>query len=124
MLENIIVNPNSGEPIYKQLQQQIVRLIVGGQLQVGDTLPSVRSIAEYFTVNPMTVSRAMSQLTEQGWIERRRGQPSQVAARASETDEQTQQLLHQAADELIQQSKQLDIDLPTLITLLKTRWDH
>ena len=124
MLENIIVNPNSGEPIYKQLQQQIVRLIVGGQVKVGDELPSVRQIAEYFTVNPMTVSRAMSQLAEQGWIERRRGQASRIAKRDSNLDTQAVQLLHRATDELIQQSKQLDVDQSSLLALIKARWEH
>ena len=124
MLEIINVNPNSGDPIYKQLQQQIVRLIVGGQIQVGDELPSVRAIAEYFTVNPMTVSRAISQLTEQGWIERRRGQPSRVAERAPETTPSGVHLLQQATDDLIQQTKQLDVNQDDLINLIKIRWDR
>lgn len=66
MLELLNVNPSSGEPIYKQLHEQVVRLIVGGQLQVDDVLPSVRQIAEYLAVNPMTVSRAIQQLVDQG----------------------------------------------------------
>ena len=81
MLELLNVNPSSGEPIYKQLHEQVVRLIVGGQLQVEDVLPSVRQIAEHLAVNPMTVSRAIQQLVDQGWLERRRGQATRVAPR-------------------------------------------
>ena len=44
MLELLNVNPSSGEPIYRQLHEQIVRLIVGGQMQTDDVLPSVRQI--------------------------------------------------------------------------------
>ena len=68
MLELLNVNPSSGEPIYRQLHDQIVRLIVCGQLQAEDVLPSVRQMAEFLAVNPMTVSRAQQELVNQGWI--------------------------------------------------------
>ena len=124
MLEIINVNPNSDDPIYKQLQQQIVRLIVGGQLRAGDELPSVRAIAEHFTVNPMTVSRAMSQLTDQGWIERRRGQPSRVAESSANKQNDPATLIHQPIDELIQQAQQLGISKETLLNTINIRWSQ
>lgn len=122
MLEFINVNPNSGDPIYKQLHEQIVRLIVGGQLSIGEQLPSVRKIAEHFSDNPMTVSRAISQLVEQGWLERRRGQPTCVAQKSQQQTQQQDTLLFNGADQLIQQAKQLDVSQAVLIELIKKRW--
>jgi len=122
MLEQLNVNPSSGEPIYKQLSEQIVRLIVGGQLQSEQVLPSVRQMAEHLAVNPMTVSRAVQQLVEQGWLERRRGQATRVAQREHGDPSENDQLLHPQIDAVIEQAKQLGISLEALKELLKTRW--
>ncbi|ACK44618.1 transcriptional regulator, GntR family [Shewanella baltica OS223] len=121
MLELLNVNPSSGEPIYKQLHEQVVRLIVGGQLQVDDVLPSVRQIAEYLAVNPMTVSRAVQQLVDQGWLERRRGQATKVALR-TETMASGASMLEPQLDALLSQAKQLGVSLPELMQLINERW--
>ncbi|MCS6205702.1 GntR family transcriptional regulator [Shewanella baltica] len=121
MLELLNVNPSSGEPIYKQLHEQVVRLIVGGQLQVDDVLPSVRQIAEYLAVNPMTVSRAIQQLVDQGWLERRRGQATKVALR-TETLASGASMLEPQLDALLSQAKQLGVSLPELMQLINERW--
>ena len=122
MLEQLNVNPSSGEPIYRQLNQQIVRLIVGGQLQSEQVLPSVRQMAEHLTVNPMTVSRAIQQLVEQGWLERRRGQPTRVAQRGQTEATNSQQLLYPQVDALVAQALQLGVSLDELHALLTERW--
>lgn len=124
MLEFINVNPSSGDPIYKQLHEQIVRLIVGGQIQAGEELPSVRKIAEYFAVNPMTVSRAIGMLVDQGWLERRRGQPTRVAEQKPQSTEQGQTLLYEGVDQLIQQAKQLGVTMNELIEIISQRWEQ
>jgi GntR family transcriptional regulator len=123
MLERLSVNPSSGDPIYKQLHEQIVRLIAGGSLRAGEELPSVRKIAEHFAVNPMTVSRAISQLVEQGWLERRRGQATCVNAEPPVTGTEISGLLLSDIDKLIQQSKQLGISLQRLQQLIQQRWE-
>ncbi|MPY25630.1 GntR family transcriptional regulator [Shewanella psychropiezotolerans] len=122
MLELINVNPSSGEPIYRQLSEQIVRLIVGGQLETEQVLPSVRKMAEHLSVNPMTVSRAVQQLVEQGWLERRRGQPTRVAKREHSETTSSAQLLKPEVDELVSQAKQLGISRDELMELIDTCW--
>ncbi|MCT8988358.1 GntR family transcriptional regulator [Shewanella phaeophyticola] len=122
MLELLNVNPSSGEPIYRQLHDQIVRLIVGGQLQPEDVLPSVRQLAEHLAVNPMTVSRAMQQLVDQGWVERRRGQPSRVAARTSANNASGSSLLAPQLSALVEQAQQLGVEYDELQQLLKQFW--
>jgi len=73
------ISPSSGEPIYRQVMEQIRRLIISGYLQAGDELPSVRQVAGNLEVNPMTISKAYSILEATGMLERRRGKGMIVA---------------------------------------------
>ncbi|QLE83701.1 GntR family transcriptional regulator [Shewanella sp. Scap07] len=122
MLEQLNVNPSSGEPIYRQLNEQIIRLIVGGQWQTAQVLPSVRQIAEHLAVNPMTVSRAIQMLVEQGWLERRRGQPTRVAERQADVDSDSTELLTPQLQALIAQAKQLGVSIEQLQDALTKHW--
>ena len=56
-----ILNPSSGVPIYRQILEQVRRMVASGQLPPGTALPSVRELASRHTINPMTISRAMHQ---------------------------------------------------------------
>ncbi len=79
------INPSSGVPIYRQLMEQINRLVASGALQAGDELPSVRQVAGQFAVNPMTISKAYSLLEALGVLERVRGKGMIVASDQSAT---------------------------------------
>ena len=74
------LNPQSGIPIYRQLAEQIRRMVAGGQLRAGDELPSVRELALEHAVNPMTISKAYSLLEVEGILVRQRGKPMTVSA--------------------------------------------
>ena len=80
------VNPALPEPIYRQIAEQLRRLVSAGQLRPGDALPSVREVAAAHAINPMTVSRAYSQLEAEGVLERLRGKGMAVAARRQRSD--------------------------------------
>jgi GntR family transcriptional regulator len=67
------IQPQLALPIYRQVVEQVQRLVAGGQLAPGDELPSVRAVAERHAINPMTVSKAYSLLEAEGLLERRRG---------------------------------------------------
>jgi len=60
-------------PIYRQLRDRTVAMILDGALRPGDPLPSVRQVAADLQVNPLTVSKAYQMLTEEGVAEKRRG---------------------------------------------------
>ena len=64
---------NDNTPIYRQLKEQVVAMILDGRLQAGDALPSVRQIAADFQLNPITVSRAYQELVDEKVVETRRG---------------------------------------------------
>ena len=76
------IHPSSGVPIYRQLIDQVHALVSGGKLRPGDLLPSVRTVARAADVNPMTVSKAYSQLEAAGVVQRVRGQGMRVLAPA------------------------------------------
>jgi GntR family transcriptional regulator len=116
-----ILNPQSGIPIYRQLVEQVRRMVAGGQLKAGDELPSVRELAIEHAVNPMTVSKAYSQLEVEGVLVRQRGKPMQVAApQAKENSEAIRlQYLQPHLEQLILAAQQLEISDKLLIASLR-----
>jgi len=67
------IDHHSGQPIYRQVIEQIRRQIMAGQLGEDTQLVSVRELAGQLNVNPMTISKAYSLLENEGLLERRRG---------------------------------------------------
>jgi len=74
------IQPSASEPIYRQIVEQLRRLIAGGQLTHGELLPSVREVAGFHAINPMTVSRAYGIAESEGLVERLRGKGMAVIA--------------------------------------------
>ena len=64
---------NDSTPIYRQLRDRVVAMILDGVLKQGDALPSVRQVAADFQINPITVSKAYQELVDENLVEKRRG---------------------------------------------------
>ena len=64
---------NDSQPIYRQLRDRVVVMILDGVLKEGDPLPSVRNVAAEYRVNPLTVLKGYQQLVDEGLVESRRG---------------------------------------------------
>jgi GntR family transcriptional regulator len=64
---------NDSQPIYRQLRDGVVAMILDGVLKEGDPLPSVRNVAAEYRVNPLTVLKAYQQLVDEQLVEKRRG---------------------------------------------------
>jgi GntR family transcriptional regulator len=64
---------NASQPIYRQLRDRVIAMILDGVLQEGDPLPSVRNVAAEYRVNPLTVLKAYQQLVDEQFVEKRRG---------------------------------------------------
>lgn len=115
-----ILNPQSGIPIYRQLVDQIKRMVASGQLSSGSELPSVRELAVQHAVNPMTISKAYALLETEGLLIRQRGKPMQVAAVSTKnTQQKKQDLLTPAIENLLLVAKQLDLDEKELLSIIK-----
>jgi len=64
---------NDSQPIYRQLRDRVVALILDGVLKEGDPLPSVRNLAVEYRVNPITVLKGYQQLVDEQLVEKKRG---------------------------------------------------
>lgn len=116
------VSPSSGVPIYRQLLEQVERMIISGQLKPDELLPSVRQIASTLDVNPMTVSKAYSLLEDRGLIVRLRGKGMAVASQDETiTNQERMKMLSPLIDELITQAKQLGVSKEQLLLLIKEK---
>lgn len=76
---------NEGQPIYRQLRDRVVDMILEGSLKEGEALPSVRTVAADFRLNPLTVLKGYQQLVDERLVEKRRGLGMYVAAGARAT---------------------------------------
>lgn len=64
---------SDNQPIYRQLRDRVVAMILDGVLKEGDPLPSVRTVAAEYRLNPLTVLKGYQQLVDEGLVESRRG---------------------------------------------------
>ena len=64
---------NDSQPIYRQLRDRVVHMILDGVLKEGDPLPSIRNVASEYRINPLTVLKAYQELADDELVEKRRG---------------------------------------------------
>ncbi len=64
---------NDSQPIYRQLRDRVVAMMLDGVLKEGDALPSVRNVATEYRINPLTVLKAYQQLVDEGLVDKKRG---------------------------------------------------
>jgi len=74
---------SDGAPIYRQLKERVIAMMLDAVLKPGDALPSVRQVAAEYQLNPITVSRAYQELADEGLVEKRRGLGMFVTEEAS-----------------------------------------
>jgi GntR family transcriptional regulator len=74
---------NESQPIYRQLRDRVVAMMLEGTLKEGEALPSVRQVATEYRLNPLTVLKSYQQLVDEGLVEKRRGLGMFVAPGAS-----------------------------------------
>jgi GntR family transcriptional regulator len=121
-----ILNPQSGIPIYRQIFDQVRRMVASGQLPPGSELPSVRELAIAHAVNPMTISKAYSMLEAEGLLERNRGKPMTVASQARNHSQLPKRLLQ--IEPLVAQTvvaaKQLQLTEAELVKAIRRAWEQ
>jgi len=120
-----ILNPQSGIPIYRQILEQVRRMVASGQLPPGTALPSVRDLAVRHTINPMTISRAYSILEAEGLLERNRGRPMTVASQGrnhSQLPKRLQQI-GPLVEQIVVAAKQLQLSEAELVKAVRQEWE-
>ncbi|HVB84683.1 MAG TPA: GntR family transcriptional regulator [Rhodanobacteraceae bacterium] len=108
---------NDSVPIYRQLRERVVAMILDGALQEGDPLPSVRQVAADFQINPLTVSKAYQELVDEHLVEKRRGLGMYVVdgAREALLKSERERFLREEWPPLFARLKRMGLDLKILL---------
>jgi GntR family transcriptional regulator len=116
---SIIWNDNA--PIYRQLRDRVVAMILDGVLKQGDALPSVRQVAVDFQLNPITVSKAYQELVDEQLVEKRRGLGMYVndGAREMLLQSERERFLREEWPMLYARLARMGLDLKTLLDKAK-----
>jgi GntR family transcriptional regulator len=121
-----ILNPQSGVPLYRQLLDQVRRMVSSGQLPPGTPLPSIRDLALLHAINPMTISKAYSLLEAEGLLERHRGKPMTVASQSAARPQLSRrvQQIEPLLEQVVLAAQQLQITEPELSKALHRKWEE
>ena len=120
------VSPGSSEPIYRQLMGQVRRRVASGQWPPGTEMPSVRELALALALNPMTISKAFSQLEAEGLLVRRRGMTMVVAGSVAGTRDaladEAAELLRPTLERAVHEACQLGLSQARTLELFEQSW--
>ena len=109
---------NNNKPVYEQIKEKFIELIINNALREGDKLPSVRELASMLTVNPNTISKAYSRLEDEGMIETLKGKGTFVRAGAKELVlAYNYDILMKKIKDVLESAKSLNIKFNVLVDL-------
>jgi GntR family transcriptional regulator len=109
---------------YRQIIYAVEKSIVCGQLNPGDSFPSVRALSQAFKINPNTAHKAVAELIRRGLLEVRPGVGTVVCAAPRAPARQRSALLKDELERLVVEAKRLSLDLNTLIDAVKEHWEN
>ncbi len=110
-------NWNDNQPIYRQLRDRVVEMILENVLGDGDALPSVRSVAAEYRLNPLTVLKGYQELVDEGLVEKRRGRGMFVrdGAKKNLLKDERQLFLEEQWPTVVATIRRLGLDLDELL---------
>jgi len=108
---------NDSQPIYWQLKERTIAMILDGTLAEGTALPSVRTVASDFQLNPITVSKSYQALVDEELVEKRRGLGMFVCegARKKLTESEREKFLSEEWPAMVTRIQQLGLDINELL---------
>jgi len=108
---------NDSQPIYRQLRDRVVTMILEGVLADGDALPSVRTVAAEYRLNPLTVLKGYQELVDEGLVEKRRGRGMYVREGACKglMKDERQAFLTEQWPEIVATIRRLNLDPEDLL---------
>jgi len=117
------LNPNSGVPLYVQLQQQLQQRILAGQLADGERLSSVRDFSAEMGLNPLTVAKVYQLLERDGFVETRRGMGTFVSHQSPALKiEARRRQIAPALDQLVTEAMHLGLSEREIQALLTEKF--
>lgn len=122
---NIIISNSSGEPIYEQIIKQIKNFIFTGELLEGDSLPSIRNLAQELKISVITTKRAYSELENEGFIQTVPGKGSYVSGQNQELlKEKRIKFIEDKLMEAIEESRLINLPLEELKEMLDILYNN
>lgn len=111
---------NDSAPIYRQLKERVIAMMLDGVLKPGDALPSVRQVAAEYQLNPITVSRAYQELADEALVEKRRGLGMYVTEEASKKllASERDRFLNEEWPLVLERIQRLGLDMQALLAPL------
>ena len=108
---------NEDLPIYRQLRDRVVAMILEGVLGDGDALPSVRNVAAEYRLNPLTVLKGYQELVDEGLVEKKRGRGMFVndGARKQLLKDERQRFLDKEWPQVVASIRRLGLDAASLL---------
>ncbi|AQQ10208.1 HTH-type transcriptional repressor YtrA [Sedimentisphaera cyanobacteriorum] len=120
----INIDTHSGIPIYRQITGEIKNLILSGTLTAGEQMPSVRELSAQLRVNPMTVSKAYSNLEMEGFFERRRGVGMFVNPQSEELREENgEQIIKDSLKSTVSRARSFGISKAELARIVQNLYE-
>lgn len=116
------LNLKPGESIFDQLVFAIKRAFISGELQPGQTFPSVRMLAVEFKIHPNTAHRVVQHLINERWLEARPGIGTVVADIPEPRAGDRKRLLEREVEQLVVEAKRLDLDIRDLVQAIQDQW--
>ena len=113
---------NDDQPIYRQLRDRVVTMILEGAVADGDALPSVRTVAAEYRLNPLTVLKGYQELVDEDLVEKRRGRGMFVkdGARDKLMHGERERFLNEEWPAVVERINRLRIDVDELIRDMNT----
>lgn len=121
----IIISNFSNEPIYEQISSQIKAMIIKGELQEGELLPSIRGLAKDLRVSVITTKRAYEELEKEGFIETVQGKGSFVAMQNKELmREKKLRIIEEKLAEIVDEARLLGLTYEEVEEMLKILFEE
>ena len=116
---------NEDQPIYRQLRDRVVAMILEGVLADGDALPSVRNVAAEYRLNPLTVLKGYQELVDEELVEKKRGRGMFVneGARQKLLKHERQRFLEKEWPQVLATIERLGLDMASLLKTDKQKDD-
>lgn len=121
----LLITNQSKEPIYEQIKNQVIALILNGELQAGAAIPSMRSLAKDLQISVITTKRAYKELEDAGYIYSVVGKGSFVAEQNMELmREKKLKIIEEQLNAVIENSKEMNISLDELQQLVSILYEE
>lgn len=119
-------NWNDSQPIYRQLRDRVVEMILEGVLGDGDALPSVRSVAAEYRLNPLTVLKGYQELVDEGLVEKRRGRGMFImeGAKKALLAGERELFLNEQWPSVVATIRRLGLDLDDLVEIARSELEE